>query len=137
MIMYAIDNGVNYVDTAQPYHNGNSEILVGKALQQGYRERTKLATKLPYWKVSSHEDMNKCLSEQLEKLQTKYVDFYLLHGLNRAGWKKLLDLRVFDWLEKAKEDGKIKYLGFCFSRYLLAQRRKTGNQSRTWPSEPN
>jgi predicted aldo/keto reductase-like oxidoreductase len=114
MIRYAIDHGVNYVDTAYPYHKGNGEILVGKALQEGYREKTRLATKLPSWLVNSYEDMTKCLVEQLEKLQTDYVDFYLLHGLTKERWGKLKGLNVLGWLEKAKDEGKIRHIGFSF-----------------------
>jgi predicted aldo/keto reductase-like oxidoreductase len=114
MIRYAFDNGVNYIDTAYVYHRGTSEVLVGKALQDGYRKKVKLATKMPTWLVKSQEDMDKYLDEQLKKLNTQYVDFYLLHGLDNERWSKLTDLKVLDWLEKKKEEGKIKHLGFSF-----------------------
>jgi predicted aldo/keto reductase-like oxidoreductase len=114
MMRYAIDHGVNYLDTAYPYHLGNSELVVGKALMDGYRERVKLATKMPTWKVESHKDMTETLNEQLSKLKTDYVDFYLLHGLNKERWEKLQNLNVFDWTEKAIEENKIRYLGFSF-----------------------
>jgi predicted aldo/keto reductase-like oxidoreductase len=78
MIRLAIDNGVNYVDTAYPYHRGQGEILVGKALQEGYRERIKLATKMPAWLVKSQQDMDKFFDEQLRRLQVNQIDFYLL-----------------------------------------------------------
>lgn len=114
MIRYAFDNGVNYIDTAYVYHRGTSEVLVGKALQDAYRKKVKLATKMPTWLVKSQKDMDRYLDEQLKRLNTEYVDFYLLHGLDAERWSKLTDLKVLDWLEKKKEEGKIKHLGFSF-----------------------
>lgn len=114
MIRYAIDHGVNYVDTAYPYHQGTSEVVVGKALRDGYRERVKLATKMPVWLVNSQEDMDRVLSEQLNRLQVDHIDFYLLHGLGKERWAKMQKLNVFDWLEKATKEGKIGHLGFSF-----------------------
>lgn len=114
MIRYAIDHGVNYVDTAYPYHLGRSEPLVGLALQGGYRQKVRLATKMPSWLIQSSNDFDRYLGEQLERLQTDKVDFYLLHGLNKGYWPKLRDLKVFRWAEKAMADGRIGYLGFSF-----------------------
>ena len=114
MIRYALDHGVNYVDTAYVYHRGKSEGLVGKALKDGYRDKTKLATKMPTWLIKSQEDMDKYLEEQLSRLQLTYVDFYLLHGLAREGWQKLKDLQVLRWAEKKIDEGKIRHLGFSF-----------------------
>jgi predicted aldo/keto reductase-like oxidoreductase len=113
MIRYAIDHGVNYVDTAYPYHGGNSETLVGKALKDGYREKVKLATKMPTWLINSRQDMNKYLEEQLNRLKTD-IDFYLLHGLNKERWQKLQALDVINWAEKKINDGKFRYVGFSF-----------------------
>jgi len=87
MLRYAIDHGVNYVDTAYPYHNGESEPFVGRALTGGYREKVMLATKLPSWLITRPEDMDRYLNEQLARLATDHIDFYLVHGLNAATWK--------------------------------------------------
>ncbi len=113
MIRYAIDNGVNYVDTAYPYHNGQSEIIVGKALKEGYREKVHLATKSPLWMIKEAEDFDKFLNEQIERLQTK-PDIYLFHGLNRNRLKKIKDLKLIKKMEEAKTKGLIKYIGFSF-----------------------
>ena len=114
LIRHAIDNGVNYVDTAYPYHQGQSELLVGKALQNGYREKVKLATKLPVSRCESYEDFDRFLNEQLEKLATDHIDFYLLHGLSRNTWEKAKKLGFEHFLGKALADGRIHYAGFSF-----------------------
>jgi hypothetical protein len=114
MIRYAIDHGVNYIDTAYPYHNGESEPLVGRALADGYREKVYLTTKLPSWMIQSREDMDKYLNEQLARLRTDTIDFYLVHGLMRPFWENLSALGVTDFLDKAIADGRIRYAGFSF-----------------------
>ena len=114
MIRYAIDHGVNYLDTAYSYHEKQSEIVVGKALLNGYREKIKVATKLPSWLVDKPGDFDRFLDEQLEKLQTDHIDFYLLHTLNSTHWPKLRDWEVLNWAETAIGDGRIQYLGFSF-----------------------
>lgn len=114
MLRYAIDRGVNYVDTAYPYHNGDSEPFVGRALQGGYREKVNLATKLPSWLIKSREDMDRYLDEQLMKLQTDHIDFYLVHGLMKPFWDSLRPLGITDFLDDAIADGRIKYAGFSF-----------------------
>ncbi|HMF33211.1 MAG TPA: aldo/keto reductase [Candidatus Lokiarchaeia archaeon] len=113
-IRYAIDNGVNYLDTAAPYHGGESEVVLGKALQDGYRERVKLATKLTHFMLRTPDDMAKMLDGQLRKLQTDHIDYYLLHSLEADSWKKLQDFDVLNFLNKAMADGKIVNTGFSF-----------------------
>jgi hypothetical protein len=110
----AIDKGVNYIDTAVPYHGGESERFLGRALQEGYREKVKLATKLPPWSVKTRGDMDKILDIQLKKLYTDHIDYYLLHGLEANQWKKMFDLGVLEFLSSAKAAGKIKNAGFSF-----------------------
>ncbi|CAG0954382.1 MAG: aldo/keto reductase [Candidatus Methanoperedens sp.] len=114
MLRYAIDHGVNYVDTAYPYHNGESEPFVGRALQGEYRKRVNLATKLPSWLIKSRADMDCYLDEQLKRLQTDHIDFYLVHGLMKPFWENLSTLGVTDFLDSAIADGRIKYAGFSF-----------------------
>ena len=114
MLRYAIDQGVNYLDTAYVYHGGNSESLVGKALASGYRDKVKVATKLPPWSVEKTEDFDRLLNEQSAKLKTEHIDFYLLHNMNRTLWPKLRDLGVIPWAEKALADGRIGNIGFSF-----------------------
>lgn len=114
IIRHAIDNGVNYIDTAWAYHKENSEGVVGLALKDGYREKVMLATKSPSWLVRKNEDWRDCLDKQLKRLDTNRIDFYLQHCLNKDFWKSLS--KTDFWLEsiKAKESGKIKYFGFSF-----------------------
>jgi len=114
MIRTAIDGGVNYVDTAWPYHKGQSELVVGRCLQDGYRDKVKLATKMPCWLIEAPEQFDDYLNQHLERLQTDHIDFYLLHGLNKERWPILQDLGVFDWAEKAIASGRIRHLGFSF-----------------------
>ncbi len=120
MIRYAIDQGVNYVDTAYGYHEKMSEILVGKALQDGYRQKVNLATKLPVWLVNETADYDRLLDEQLGKLQTGHVDFYLFHALNSGAWKKVVELDLLSRAEAARADGRIRHIGFSFHDNLEA-----------------
>lgn len=113
MIRYAIDNGVNYIDTAYPYHNGESEVIVGKALKEGYRDKVYLTTKLPMWAVKNSEDFDKFLSEQIDRLQSN-PDIYLFHGLTKNRLEKIKKLNLIEKMEDAKERGLLKYIGFSF-----------------------
>ena len=114
MLDKAIAEGVNYIDTAYPYHEGQSEIVVGKILKKYERSSFYLATKLPLWKVEKKEDIRAIFEEQLEKLQTDYIDFYLMHAVGKERWDKMLEIGCIGELEKLKAEGKIKYLGFSF-----------------------
>ncbi len=120
LVRYAIDEGVNYIDTAYPYHGvgmgsaGQSEPFVGRALRDGYRQKVKIATKLPSWLIHAPEDMDKYLNEQLARLQTDSIDFYLVHSLNATLWKNVKEAGVISFLDRAIRDGRIKYAGFSF-----------------------
>ncbi|MDO9550709.1 MAG: aldo/keto reductase [Methanoregula sp.] len=114
MVRYAIDRGVNYIDTAYVYHNGQSESFLGRALADGYREKINLATKMPVWDIESRKDMDRILDEQLKRLNTDHIDFYLLHGLSRSSWNDMVDLNVGEFLDGAIADGRIGCAGFSF-----------------------
>jgi hypothetical protein len=111
-IRYAIDHGVNYVDTAPIYHFGKSEPILGRALAGGYREKVRIATKLPPWSVFSRADMDRILADQCTTLHTDHIDYYLLHSLGRESWEKLRSLGVLEFLDAAKKDGRIINAGF-------------------------
>lgn len=113
-IRSAIDGGVNYVDTAWPYHNGESEIVLGKALRDGYREKVRVATKLPSWLVEDRADMDRYLDAQLERLGVSCIDYYLVHALDGPLWDTVHGLGVLEFLEAAKADGRIANAGFSF-----------------------
>jgi len=114
MIRHAVDRGVNYIDTAYPYHGGNSEAVVGEALRDGYRDRVKLATKLPVWLVKRPTDVDRLLDEQLRRLGDEHIDLYLIHNLARSTWPLVRRHRILERLEKAQAAGKIGHLGFSY-----------------------
>ncbi len=114
MLDLAMASGVNYYDTAYPYHNGDSEPFLGRVLDKYDRGSYYLATKLPVWKLEKKEDVENIFNEQLKRLNKDYVDFYLLHALNNERFDKVLELGVVEVCEKLKAEGKIKYLGFSF-----------------------
>ena len=107
MMDKAIASGVNYIDTAYPYHNGESEPLVVKVLKKYDRSSFYLATKLPLWAVKSVDDAKRIFEEQLQRLQTDYIDFYLLHAVNKEKWEEMKALGVVDYCAKLKEEGKL------------------------------
>ena len=113
MIRHAIENGINYFDTAYPYHGGNSETLLGKKLKQ-HRKSILIATKLPAWLVQDETDFERFLSEQLKKVETDHFDIYLLHGLNRLTWQNMKKLGSLDFLDKTLADGRVRHAGFSF-----------------------
>lgn len=114
MVRTAIDAGLNYIDTAYPYHGEMSEPFTAEALKEGYREKVHLATKLPLWLVKTQEDAERLFNEQLSKLQTDHIDFYLLHALNKKQWENIVDLGLLKWMDKLKTSGKIIHAGFSF-----------------------
>jgi len=114
IIRYGIDQGINYLDTAWFYHFGQSEQLIGKALKDGYRGKIHLATKLPMILVRKEDDFDSFLDRQLERLQTDYIDIYLFHMLNQTQFEKMKRLNLLSHMEKAREKGKIRNIGFSF-----------------------
>lgn len=115
MVRSAVDRGVNYIDTAYVYHGGRSEEVLGRALRDGYREKVKIATKLPIWQVEKAADFGKYLNEQLTRLRTDHIDCYLIHALNRTRWTDhVMKHSVLNEAAKALADGRIRHLGFSF-----------------------
>lgn len=114
MLKTAYDNGVNYFDSAWPYHGGESEPLMGRFLKTIDRKKVFIATKLPTWLTKTRQDMDDYLDKQLERLGTSYIDYYLLHALNGKRWKELKKAGIIDFMEKAKASGKIRHIGFSF-----------------------
>lgn len=114
MLDMAYRAGVTYFDTAYPYHDGKSEVFVGKAMKKYDRNSFYLATKLPVWLVKTPEDAERIFEEQLARLQMDHIDFYLLHALNGGRYMELVEQGIVEWAEKKKEEGKISFLGFSF-----------------------
>ena len=119
MLKYGIENGINIIDTAYPYHsegldgNGNSEVFLGNFFKENdYRDEIYLQTKSPSWLIEKHSDFEYYLDKQLEKLKTDYIDIYLLHSLTVPDWENVRDLNVFDFLDYALSSGKVRHVGF-------------------------
>jgi predicted aldo/keto reductase-like oxidoreductase len=119
LLDHALDAGVNYLDTAYPYHGisnsegGNSEVFLGKYLyERDLHDQVHLTTKLPTWLLQEPEDMDRFLDQQLRRLKTDKIDFYLLHSLKEKNWFHLEDLGILEFLDRAVADGRIKYTGF-------------------------
>jgi hypothetical protein len=114
MIRRAVDRGVNYVDTAYAYHNGVGEIVVGKALADGYRDKVKLATKSPVWMIQKADDFDAFLQEQMARLRTDHIDVYLLHALSAPRWEIVRKFDILARAEAAVRDGRVGRIGFSF-----------------------
>lgn len=114
LIRHAMDRGLNYFDTAYNYHNGESQEFLGNVLQEFKRESYYLTNKLPVWKVKEEKDAEKFFNEQLEKCNTEYFDFYLLHSLNKNSIETVEKFNLYDFIKKKKDEGKIKHIGFSF-----------------------
>ena len=114
LIRRAIDGGVTYLDTAYVYLDKTSEIVLGKALQDGYRDRVTIATKMPCEAVHNRSEMQALLDEELRKLQTDHIDFYLMHGINREKWEYFKSIGAPEFFDDMKKAGKIRYKCFSF-----------------------
>ena len=114
LVESAIENGITYFDTAYVYHNNQSEIFAGEMFRDGLREKLYLATKLPVWKIDKEEDFFTLLDTELQRLQTDYIDFYLLHSLDKNRFNMVKEKNVYHNAMKSKAEGKIRYLGFSF-----------------------
>lgn len=114
-ILYAIDNGVNYLDTAYPYHRGASESFLGEhILKDGYREKVKVATKLPVFAINKTQKFDEIFFKQLEKLRIDYVDYYMLHAMVGSTWEKMKSLGIMEWMDEKRKQGRIKHMGFSY-----------------------
>ena len=114
LIRRAIDGGVTYLDTAYVYLDKTSEIVLGKALQDGYRDKVTIATKMPMEAVKNRADMEALLAEELKKLQTDHIDFYLMHGINKEKWEYFKSIGAPKFFDEMKQAGKIRYKCFSF-----------------------
>lgn len=122
MVDYAISKGVNYIDTAYPYHDGKSELIVRDIIKEYDRDTFYLADKLPLWECKTKEDIDRIFHEQLEKCGVEYFDFYLIHAVNKERLVQVVELKVLEMLEGYKAEGKIRNIGFSFHDDLEAFR---------------
>ena len=115
-VMHAIEGGVNYLDTAWPYHKGESETFLGEHIlsDKSVRDKVYVATKMPCFTISKAEKFDEIFEKQLKKLKIDYVDYYLLHSLSGSTWQKMLNLGIIEWMEKVKKAGKVRHMGFSF-----------------------
>jgi predicted aldo/keto reductase-like oxidoreductase len=113
MLLYAMEHGINYFDTAYPYHGGKSEKILGRTMKP-HRDRVMIATKLPAMMVKEASDVERFIDEQLKRLDSDYVDFYLLHGLNNHSWSLMKEYKALDFMERLISDSRVRYAGFSF-----------------------
>ena len=115
-VRYAIDNGVNYLDTAWPYHRGTSESFLGEYIlsDKTIREKVYIATKLPCMMIFKKEKMDEIFNKQLEKLKVDFIDYYLMHSLDGPTWERMKKLDIIDFIEKVKKENKVRHVGFSF-----------------------
>ena len=114
IIRTAIDGGTTYIDTAYVYLGGQSEVVLGKALQDGYRDKVTIATKIPTDRVKEPADVDRILNEELEKLQTDHIDFWLMHGINKEKWEHAKAMGMPERFKELQAEGKIRYKCFSF-----------------------
>ncbi|MGB9721630.1 MAG: aldo/keto reductase [bacterium] len=114
LLYYAIDKGINYLDTAYGYHSGESEVFLGEVLIPEYRKKVYLATKLPVYLMKEKGDSQKYLDEQLNRMKTETIDMYLLHGLSRDSWQTVQKFDLLKFSDDSLKSGKIRYTGFSF-----------------------
>ncbi len=114
LIRYAIDHGVNYIDTGYTYHGGDSERIIGKALKDGYREKILIADKLPIWLVEKEEDIQPLIEEQVKRLDVDHIDMYRIHNIVPEGWGPIKKFNGFEHLQMLKKKGRIGHIGFSF-----------------------
>lgn len=114
MVDFAVNNGVSYIDTAWPYHNGKSELIVKEITKDYDRESFYLADKLPLWECKTNEDIDRIFHEQLQKCGVEYFDFYLIHAVNKERYDQVVELDVIKQLEGFRAEGKIRNIGFSF-----------------------
>jgi len=121
LLRAAVEAGINYVDNAYPYHGGHEEEVVGASLERNkLRDKVNLATKSPVWLMKQTGDFERILDEQLKRLRTDHIDFYLLHALSAGRWEEMKKLGALRELERFKSDGRIRHIGFSFHDSLPA-----------------
>ncbi len=125
MVKYAIEEGINYFDTAWGYHGGHSELVMGKVLSEYPRESFYLASKFPGYDLANMPKVEEIFEKQLEKCRVSYFDFYLFHNVCEMNINEYLDEKygIFEYLMKQKEDGRIRHLGFSAHGSVEVMRR--------------